>query len=129
MQKLKPKLVDTSPSNYHTWAKFHAAPRRNCSSSLTNIFQTSNYTSTTQANSCTISISKTPKNHLRRSNAVYRLNYSCGSFYVGQTRRNLNKRLEADETSETSEVCDNIQSNTHHKVDFNNPQSLTHFPR
>ena len=29
---------------------------------------------------------------------------------------------------DTSEVCNHIQSNTDHKMDFNNPQILTHSP-
>ena len=71
---------------------------------------------------------KDPQSHLRRSNAVYRLNCSSGSFYIGQTQRNLIKRLQEHQTSDTSEVRNHIQSNTDHKVDFNNPQILTHSP-
>ena len=71
---------------------------------------------------------KVPQCHLRRSNVVYCLNCSCGSFCIGQARRNLIKRLQEHQTSDTSEVCNHIQSNTHYKVDFNNPQILTHSP-
>ena len=71
---------------------------------------------------------KDPQSHLRRSNLVYRLNCSCRSFDTGRTRRNLIKRLQEHHTSDTSEVFNHIQSNTHHKVDFNNPQILTHSP-
>ena len=71
---------------------------------------------------------KDPQNHHGRSNVVYRLNCSCGSFYIGQTRRNLIKRLQEHQTSDTSEVCNHIQSNTDHKVDFNDPKILTHSP-
>ena len=71
---------------------------------------------------------KDPQSHPKRSNVVYRPNCSCGSFYIGQTRRNLIKRLQEHQTSDTSEVCNHIQSNSDHKVDFNNPQILTHSP-
>ena len=71
---------------------------------------------------------KDPQSHLRRSNVVCRLNCSCGSLYIGQTRRNLIERLLEHQTSDTSEVCNHIQSNTDRKVDFNNPQILTHSP-
>ena len=70
----------------------------------------------------------TTTTHTRRSKVAYRFNCSCGSFYVGQTRRNLIKRLQEHQTSDTSEVYNHIQSNTDHKVDFNNPQILTHSP-
>ena len=71
---------------------------------------------------------KDPQSHLRRSNVVYRLNCSCESFYIGRTRKNLMKRLQEHQASDTSEVCNHIQCNTDHKVDFNNPQILTHSP-
>ena len=67
---------------------------------------------------------KYPPSLLRRTNVVYRINCSCGFFYIGQTRRNLNKRLQKHQTSDTSEICNHIQSNIDHKVDFNNPQIL-----
>ena len=35
-----------------------------------------------------------PQSHLKKSNVVYRRNCSCGSFHIGQTRRNLIKRLQ-----------------------------------
>ena len=71
---------------------------------------------------------KDTQSHLRRSNVVYHLNCSFGSFYIRQTRRNLIKRLQEHQTSYTSEVRNHIQSNTDHKVDFSNPQILTHSP-
>ena len=37
-------------------------------------------------------------------------------------------RLREHQTRDTSEVCNHIQFNTDHKVDFNNPQILTHSP-
>ena len=42
---------------------------------------------------------KDPQPQLLRSNVVYRLNCSCGSFYIGQTRRNLAKRLDEHQIS------------------------------
>ena len=65
---------------------------------------------------------------LLRSNVVYRLNCSCGSFYIGQTRRNLVKRLDEHQTSLNSEACNHLHSNPNHRVDFNNTQSLTSSP-
>ena len=69
---------------------------------------------------------KDPQRPLLRSNVVYRLNCSCGSFYIGQTRRNLIKRLEEHQTSPTSEVNNHLQANSTHTVDFNNPQILSY---
>ena len=65
---------------------------------------------------------------IQRSNIVYRLNCSCGSFYIGQTRRNFVKRLEEHQSSPNSDVCNHLQSNPSHKVDFHNPQILTSCP-
>ena len=71
---------------------------------------------------------KNPQRLLTRCNAVYRLNCSCGSFYIGQTRRNLVQRLEEHQSSPNSEVYYHLQSNLFHKVDFHNPQILTSCP-
>ena len=71
---------------------------------------------------------KDPQPQLLRSNVVYRLSCSCGSFYIGQTRRNLVKRLDEHQASLNSEVCNHLQSNPNHRVDFNNPQILTSSP-
>ena len=71
---------------------------------------------------------KDPQSQLLRSNVVYRLNCSCGSFYIGQTRWNLVKRLDEHQTSLNSEVCNHLQSNPNHRVDFNNSQILTSSP-
>ena len=68
---------------------------------------------------------KDRQRQLTRSNIVYRLNCSCGSFYIGQTRRNLVERLEEHRSSPCSEVCYHLQSNPSHKVDFHTPQILT----
>ena len=71
---------------------------------------------------------KDRQRQLTRSNIVYRLNCSCGTFYIGQTRKNLVKRLEEHQSSPNSEVCNHLQSNLSHKVDFHNPQILTSCP-
>ena len=71
---------------------------------------------------------KDRQRQLIKSNIVYRLNSPCGSFYIGQTRRNLVKRLEEHQSSPNYEVCDHLQSNPSHKVDFHNPQILTSCP-
>ena len=71
---------------------------------------------------------KDPQPQLLRSNVVYRLNCSCGSFCIGQTRRHLVKRLDEHQTSLNSEVCNHLQSNPNHRVDFNNPQILNSSP-
>ena len=71
---------------------------------------------------------KDPQRHLLRSNVVYRLNCFCSFCYIGQTRRNLVKRLYEHQTSLNSEVCNDLQSNPNHRVDFNNPQILTSSP-
>ena len=64
--------------------------------------------------------------HLMQNNVVYQLKCSCGSFYIGQTRRNLTKRLEEHQTSQNSEVCNHLQAHPTHTVDFHNPQILGH---
>ena len=71
---------------------------------------------------------KDRQRQLTRSNVVYRLNCSGGSFYIGQTRKNLVKRLEEHQSRPNSEVCNQLQSNPSHKVDFHNPQILTLSP-
>ena len=71
---------------------------------------------------------KDRQRQLTRSNIVYRLNCSCESFYIGQTRRNLVKRLEEHQSSPNSEVCNHLQFNPSHRVDFHNTQILTSCP-
>ena len=60
----------------------------------------------------------------RRSNTVYRLNCSCEFFYIGQTRRNLEKGLEEHQSSPDSEVSNHLQSNPTHNVNILNPQYI-----
>ena len=68
---------------------------------------------------------KDPQLQLRRSIVAYRLNCSCESFYIGQTQRNLVKFLEEHQLKPNSEVCNHLQPNPTHKVDFHNQQILS----
>ena len=58
------------------------------------------------------------------SGIVYKLTCSCGSTYIGQTRRNLLSRIKENATSEKSEVCKHLLQNPSHHVDFNTPMIL-----
>jgi len=62
------------------------------------------------------------------SNIVYKLKCSCGSVYIGETCRNLIKCLEKHQASPNSEVCNHLQSNLSHTVDFLNPKILAYSP-
>ena len=55
---------------------------------------------------------------LMKYGVVYRLTCSCGSSYIGQTRRNLINRLKEHSSSDKSEVCRRLTDNPDHKVDF-----------
>ena len=61
---------------------------------------------------------------LMKSGIVYKLTCSCGSTYIGQTRRNLLSRIKENATSEKSEVCKHLLQNSSHRVDFNTPTIL-----
>ena len=61
---------------------------------------------------------------LMKSGIVYKLTCSCGSTYIGQTRRNLLSRIKEHTTSEISEVCKHLLRNPSHRVDFNTPTIL-----
>ena len=54
-----------------------------------------------------------------KSGIVYKLTRSCGSAYIGQTRRNLFSRIKKHATSENSEVSKHLLQNPTHRVDFN----------
>ena len=58
---------------------------------------------------------------LMKYGVVYRLTYSCGSSYIGQTRRNLINRLKQYSNLDESEVCRHLTDNPNHKVDFAKP--------
>ena len=61
---------------------------------------------------------------LMKSGIVYKLTCSCGSTYIGQTRRNLLSRIKEHATSEKSEVCKHLLQNPSHRVDFYIPTIL-----
>ena len=47
---------------------------------------------------------------LMKYGVVYKLTCSCGSSYIGQTRRNLINRLKEHSSSDKSEVCRHLSS-------------------
>ena len=59
-----------------------------------------------------------------KSGIVYKLTYSCGSTYIGETRRNLLSRIKEHATSEKYEVYKHLLQNSSHRVDFNAPTIL-----
>ena len=59
-----------------------------------------------------------------KSGLVYKLTCSCGSTYIGQTRRNLLSRIKEHGTSEKSEVCKHLLQNPTNRMDFNTPTIL-----
>jgi len=65
---------------------------------------------------------------LYRSHVVYKLNCSCDSTYIGQTRRNLKTRLDehnpASKLNHQSDVTKHIYENPTHTIDFNAPEIL-----
>ena len=62
---------------------------------------------------------------LMKYGVVYKLTCSCGSSYIGQTRRNLINRLKEHSSSDKSEVCRHLMDNPDHKVDFAKPNILS----
>ena len=58
---------------------------------------------------------------LMKSGIVYKLTCSCGSTYIGQTRRNLLSRIKERITSEKFEFCKHLLQIPNHRVDFNIP--------
>ena len=66
---------------------------------------------------------------LYRNNIVYKLTCSCGSTYIGQTRRNLKLRMNEHNpkfkhTQET-DVTKHLLDNPGHIINFDQPQILT----
>ena len=68
---------------------------------------------------------KDKQNILMKYGVVHRPTCSCGSSYLGQTRRNLINRLEEHSSSDKSEVCRHLTDNPDHKVDFAKPGILS----
>ena len=62
---------------------------------------------------------------LMKYGVVYKLTCSCGSSYIGQTRRNPINRLKEHFSSDKSEVCRHLMDNPDHKVDFAKPNILS----
>ena len=58
---------------------------------------------------------------LTKYGVVYRLTCSCGSSYIGQTRRNLINRLKEHFNADKSEVYWYLTDNPEHKVNFAKP--------
>ena len=56
-----------------------------------------------------------------KSGIVYKLTCSCGSIYIGQTRRNLLSRIKEHVTLEKSAVYKHLLQNSTQRVDFNTP--------
>ena len=62
---------------------------------------------------------------LMKYGVVYKLTCSCGSSYIGQTRRNLINRLKEHSSSDKSEVYRHLMDNPDHKLDFTKPNILS----
>ena len=65
---------------------------------------------------------------LRRRNVVNKLSCSCGSNYIGQTRRNLIIRLQEHNPksikSQNTDVTKHLADNPGHKINFDQPEIL-----
>ena len=58
------------------------------------------------------------------SGIVYKLTCSCGSTYIGHTRRNLLRRMKEHATLEKSKLCKHLIQHPTHRIDFNTPTIL-----
>ena len=67
---------------------------------------------------------KDKQNHLRRSSVVYKLTRTCGSNYIGQTRRNLITRINEHKFDQRSEVCKHLLANPTHHFNFKQSEIL-----
>jgi len=67
---------------------------------------------------------KDKQNHLRRSSVVYKLTCTCGSSYIGQTRRNLITRIIEHKFDQRSEVCKHLLANPMHRFNVKQPEIL-----
>jgi len=61
---------------------------------------------------------KDKQNHLRSSSVVYKLTCTCGSNYIGQTRRNLITRINEHKFDQRSQVCKHLLANPTHCFNF-----------
>ena len=67
---------------------------------------------------------KDKQNYLRRSCIVLRLTCTCGSNYIGQTRRNLITRINEHKFHQRSEVCKHLLANPTHRFNFKQREIL-----
>ena len=65
---------------------------------------------------------------LHRNYAVYKLNYSCGASYIGQTRRKLIFPLQEDNpqtrTDHQTDVTSYLVENPSHRIEFDQSEIL-----
>ena len=61
-----------------------------------------------------------------RSNVVYKLECSCGKYYIGQTERCLQVRVDEHKKTcgQLTTVGEHCAINTTHKIDYDNVQIL-----
>ena len=66
--------------------------------------------------------------HLHRANVIYQLKCSCGKRYIGQTRRNLQFRMDehnpATKKHTETDVTAHLYNNSNHYIDFTKPEIL-----
>jgi len=62
--------------------------------------------------------------HLRRSSVVCKQTCTCGSNYIGHTRRNLITRINEHKFDQGSEVCKHLLANPQHRFNFKQPKIL-----
>ena len=71
---------------------------------------------------------KEPQDKLVKSNVVYKVNCSCGSSYIGQTKRNLITRLKehcpTSNSAHETDVTNHLLENPDHKISFNETEIL-----
>ena len=67
---------------------------------------------------------KDKQNHLRRSSVVYKLICTCGSNYIGQTRRNFITRFNEHKFDQRSDVCKHLLAHPTHRFNFKQPEIL-----
>ena len=70
---------------------------------------------------------KIPK--VMKSNVIYRIDCSCGKYYIGETSRNLQLRLDEHKRTDKpdkqlTEVGRNLKENPGHVANFGDPKIL-----
>ena len=67
---------------------------------------------------------------LHSSGVVYRLNFSSGQSYIGQTKRNLkiriNDHMRKKSTNNETDVSQHLKNNPDHTMNFHSPEILAH---